>query len=334
MRIKYFLLVVFAIYLLQCKHSDTQYILNEGKIFGTYYHIKYKNPNGKNLKATIEQKLQEFNASLSTFEPNSIISRINQNDPSVNTDTYFEDMYRMAYQVSEKTGGAFDITVAPLVNAWGFGYGKLEHTTLPNVDTILPYIGYKKISLTNHKLLKESPKTLLDASAIAKGQGVDVIAQLLDNNGCINYMVEIGGEVRCKGVNPNREKWHIGIDAPQDDPTNENRTLETIVAISNVGMATSGNYRQYYYKNGKKYAHTINPHTGMPVQHHLLSATVIAPTCMEADAFATAFMVLGTEQSIAVCKSIPQLDCYLIYADKNGQIKTRYTSGFEQYFVK
>lgn len=337
MKIKFFpaiLPLVCLLFLTQCKPVNKEYTFLEGKIFGTFYHITYLHPKGVDLTKEIEERLKEFDASLSTFNPNSIISRINRNDSDVNTDIFFEEMYSMSRQVSIKSNGAFDITVAPLVNAWGFGYGNHDTSLKPNLDTIMPYIGYQKIKLLNHKMIKDDPHIMIDASAIAKGQGSDVIARLLEEYGCENYMVEIGGEIACRGLNPKGEKWHIGIDKPNDDPADENKELQTIIAISNVGMATSGNYRQFYFKDGKKYAHTINPHTGYPVQHNLLSATVIAPTCMQADAYATAFMVLGVESSMSVCSTIPDMDCYLIYADKNGEYNTVYTKGFQKYLTE
>ena len=328
------LLIVTLVLFTQCKPAKKEFVYNEGKVFGTYYHLTYDSPKGRDLKSEIEQCFREFDLSLSTFNPNSVITRINQNDSTVKTDPYFEEMYAMAREVSEKSEGAFDITVAPLVNAWGFGYGNHDHAASPKIDTIMPFIGYRKITLKDHRIIKEDPRIRLDASAIAKGQSCDVIARLLDEEGCENYMVEIGGEIRCKGLNPKGEQWHIGIDKPKDDPANVGEELQIILQVSNIGLATSGNYRQFYYKDGKKYAHTINPHTGAPVEHNLLSATVIAPTCMQADAYATAFMVLGIEKSIKLCESMPEMDCYLIYADKDGSNKIVYTKGFEKYFTK
>ena len=329
------LLTILSLLLLpQCKPVNKEYTFLEGRVFGTYYHITYLHPKGINLEKVVDDKFKIFDLSLSTYNPGSIISRINTNDSGVTTDSYFEEMYAMAREVSEKTSGAFDITVAPLVGAWGFGYGSNDQSATSDVDTILPYIGFQKVKLQNHKLIKTDPRIRLDASAIAKGQGSDVIARLLEEYGCENYMVEIGGEVACKGLNPKGQKWHIGIDKPNDDPADENKELQTIIAIANVGMATSGNYRQYYYRDGKKYAHTINPRTGYPVQHNLLSATVIAPTCMQADAYATAFMVVGVDSSLQICKSVPDMDCYLIFTNEKGEYKTAQTTGFEKYLSK
>ena len=318
----------------QCGKKNEEYSFNRGQIFGTYYSITYLNPKKIDLHPQIEAKFQEFDNSLSTYNPNSIISRINTNDSAVVTDQFFNTMYLMAYQVSEKSEGAFDITVAPLVNAWGFGFGNHDHSTSPNIDSIMPLIGYNKIRLENNRLIKNDPRIMLDASAIAKGQASDVIAKLLEQNGCENYMVEIGGEIACKGLNPKGEKWHIGIDKPVDDPANEDAELQTILAITDVGLATSGNYRQFYIKDGKKYAHTINPKTGFPVEHNLLSVTVIASNCMQADAYATAFMVLGVEKSLEICNQFDDMECFLIYSDENGNNKTAHSNGFERYLAE
>ncbi len=324
------LLVAFA-FVYHSPFKKAEYIHNEGKAQGTYYSATYLQPDGKDLQPEIEKLFNEFDLSLSTYNPNSIISKINRNNDSVSTDVYFETMFAAARKVSEHTNGAFDITVAPLVNAWGFGFGNQDRSKAPDVDTILPLIGYRKVKIENHKIIKENPAIMIDASAIAQGYSADLIAKLFEENGCQNYMIDIGGEIMCKGVNPKGKLWHIGIDKPVDDPENTNDELQTIVSLTNVGLTTSGNYRQFYYQNGKKFAHTINPRTGFPVDHNLLSATVVAPNCMQADAYATAFMVLGVDSAMAVCRSIPEMDCYLIYTDKDGKYQVAYTDGFKKY---
>ncbi len=328
-------LMVLAMPLLamSCATGSKEYIRNTGRIFGTYYSVVYQQPEGIDLQDKLERRMQEFDRSLSTFNPESVISRINRNDTAVRTDAYFEAMYVVAGRVSRQTEGAFDITVAPLVNAWGFGFGNGDRQDAPVVDTIMPYVGYWKIKWENHRLIKEDPRTMLDASAIAKGYSCDVMAALLEENGCRNYLVEIGGEVVCRGVNPQGGKWRIGINKPIDDETNLLNEYETVVAITDAALATSGNYRQFYYLDGKKYSHTIDPRTGKPVDHNLLSATVVAPTCMEADAFATAFMVLGKDKALEVCGAVPGLDCFLIYADEAGQNQVACTEGFKKYLT-
>jgi len=333
---KKFVLFFVPFILLSCQKqvSDKEYIHNTGKIYGTFYNIIYQHPEGKDLHEQILEVFKDFDLSLSTFNPNSIISRINQNADSVLLDQYFLDMYHMAVYVSELSKGAFDITVAPLVNAWGFGFGNVEQGIKPDVAELLSYTGYRKISLQNNRLYKTDSRIMLDASAIAKGQASDVVARFLEKQGCENYMVEIGGEVMCNGKNARGLPWQIGIDKPVDDPANEQQELQAIIGISGVGLATSGNYRQFYFKDGKKYSHTINPRTGYPVDHNLLSATVIAPSCMQADAFATAFMVLGVDSSLVLCNQVPDMECYLIYTDPSGNFQVAYTDGFKKYITE
>lgn len=315
----------------QKKEKPVEYIHNEGKAQGTYYSAIYQQPEGKNLQTAIDSLFKRFDLSLSTYNPNSIISKINQNIDSVETDAYFETMYKVAMEVSIKTNGAFDITVAPLVNAWGFGFGNKDRSQEPDVNEYLPYIGYNKVQLINHKIVKEDKRIMLDASAIAQGLSADLIAKLFEENGCKNYMIDIGGEIACKGVNPQGNNWQIGIDKPVDDPENTNAELQTIISVTNVGLTTSGNYRQFYVQGGKKYAHTINPKTGYPVSHNLLSATVIAPTSMQADAYATAFMVLGVDSSMALCQQIKDMECYLVFSDEKGEYQVTMTEGFKKY---
>ncbi|GAB1415030.1 FAD:protein FMN transferase [Paludibacter sp.] len=331
MNIKQLIICLVTVSLFACQNKP-EYIKNSGSIFGTYYHVTYQQSEGKDLHELIKNEMQKFDMSLSTYNPNSIISRINSNDETIETDEFFNTMFVEAQSVSANTGGAFDITVAPLVNEWGFGFGNHERKEIPKIDSILSFIGYQKVTLKNNHIFKQDRRMMLDASAIAKGLSSDVIGKLLSDNGCKNYMVEIGGEIACKGVNPDGKKWIIGIDKPIDDSFVTQRELQTTLAITDCGLATSGNYRQFYYRDGKKYAHTINPRTGYPVEHNLLSATVIASSCMRADAYATAFMVLGVDSSLAVCKRTPDVECYLIFEDNQGKYQIVYTDSFDKYF--
>lgn len=328
------LFIAIASVLYFSKKPNVDYIHNEGQTQGTYYTATYLQPEGIDLQKKMEERLHQFDLSLSTYDSTSIISRINQNDTSVRTDADFEQMFKAARQVSEHTHGAFDITVGPLVKAWGFGFGNTGHSKTPDVSKILPYVGFRKVRIENHQFLKDNPGIMIDANAIAQGFSSDIIAKLLDDNACENYMIEIGGEIVCKGLNPKGEKWRIGIDKPVDDSTNSNTELQTIVSITNMALTTSGNYRKFYNKDGKKYAHTIDPHSGYPVVHNLLSATVTAPSCMLADAYATAFMVMGVDSSLAICKRTPEMDCYLIYTDDKGKNQVIYTDGFKKYLTK
>lgn len=325
------ILIGVSIFFIKNESPKVAYIHNEGKAQGTYYSATYLQPEGKDLQPQIEKLFNDFDLSLSTYNPNSVISRINQNDTTVRTDEYFETLFNVAQEISEITDGAFDMTVAPLVNAWGFGFGNHDRKHKPDVEKILPLIGFKKVRLENHKIIKENPSIMLDASAIAQGYSADLIAELFEKNGCKNYMIDIGGEIACKGLNPKSKLWQIGVDKPIEDPANTSPQLQTILKLTDVGLTTSGNYRQYYYNNGKKYAHTINPKTGYPVDHNLLSATVVAKNSTLADAYATTFMVLGVDSAMALCNRIPEIDCYLIYTDNKGKYQVCYTNGFKKY---
>lgn len=302
---------------------------DNGLIFGTVYRITYQNEH--NLRAEIERELRRFDASLSPFNEASTISKVNRNEDIV-IDTLMRNVFERSMQVSEATRGAFDITVAPLVNAWGFGFKDGIFPDSAQVDSLLQITGYRKVTLTTDgKIRKEDDRIMLTCSAVAKGYAVDIIAGLLEKKGISNFMVDIGGEVVVKGKNPHRNLWSIGINKPVEDSLAANQELQTILNLTGAGIATSGNYRNYYYKDGKKYAHTIDPRTGYPVQHSLLSATVIARDCMTADALATSFMVMGLEESVAFCSEHPDIDAFFIYSDEQGKIHTRNTKGMKRY---
>ena len=323
------ILVAGTVLILMRQQRPAVFQKDSGLIFGTLYHITYQ--HDRSLKEEIENELHRFDASLSMFNDTSTISLINRNADIV-PDTLFINVFRRSMEISEQTGGAFDITVAPLVNAWGFGFKEGIFPDSLQVDSLLQIVGYHRVSLdAEGKVVKQDPRLLLDASAIAKGYAVDVIAQLLSRNGVQNYMVDIGGEVNVRGHNPNGGLWRIGINRPTDDSLSVNQELQTVLSLSDVGIATSGNYRNYYYRDGKKYAHTIEPRTGFPVQHSILSATVIARDCMSADAYATAFMVMGMEQAQAFIQQHPDIEAYLIYADEEGNYQTYSSEGMKQY---
>jgi thiamine biosynthesis lipoprotein len=328
------LLVLTALLLFACQPAKKEYQFNEGYIWGTIYHIIYDNPNNKDLHEEIKAKMNEFDHSLSTYKPNSIISRVNNNDSTVVLDHYFETVFNRSLEISKKTDGAFDMTIAPLANAWGFGFkNKLEPEDIP-VDSLLQIVGYNKVKLLNNQVIKDDPRIMFDPSAIAKGYGVDVVANFLESKGISNYMVEIGGEIRVKGLSNKNRSWRVGIDRPIDDPEVKNREIQDILSLVDGAMATSGNYRQFYIKKGKKYAHTIDPKLGYPVQHSLLSASVIAPDCMTADAYATAFMVLGLEKSITIVENDPNLNAYFIYTDEEGKYQTYSSDKIREMILK
>lgn len=328
---KYFFLPVLLGLVLSCT-SPKSYVRNEGFVFGTTYHLIYESDS--DLHTQIMGEIAKVDWSLSTYKDTSVISRVNKNDQSVVLDPHFLTVYQKALEVTTVTEGAFDMTVAPLVNAWGFGFTNKDSMTQQKVDSILEFVGMGKVTLANGAIVKSDPRLMLDASAIAKGYGVDVAALYLESMGVTNYMVEIGGELRVKGLNDKGLPWSVGIDKPIDDPTVSDRQLQEVLALDNHSLATSGNYRNFYYQGNQKYAHTINPKTGYPVQTSVLSASVIAPDCMTADAYATAFMVLGLEKSLAIANADPTLEAYFIYSDEGGQLKEACTNGFERLIKK
>ncbi len=331
MNFKYLIILLFPVVLVSCGNKS-KYVFNEGFVFGTIYHIVYESPEGKDLSKGIEEEMAKLGNSFSTFIDTSVISKVNKNEP-VKLDSHFLKVFNKAMEVSEKTDGAFDITVMPMVNAWGFGFKNKEKITPELIDSLKKIVGYKKIALENGKIVKQYPATMLDCSAIAKGYSCDVIGEFLESKGCKNYMVEIGGEVVAKGVNKKGKLWSIGISDP-DESAFFTQELQAIVQLSDRALATSGNYRNFYVEDGKKYAHTIDPKTGYPVQHSLLSATVLAANCMTADAYATAFMVMGLEKGVELSKQIPEIDVYFIYADTDGMNKIYMSDSFKSMLVE
>lgn len=306
-------------------------VYNEGTIFGTIYHAKYL--YDKDLKAEIEEELHRVDASLSMFNPKSTISCLNRSETD-KTNEMLDEVLGLSFAINKATDGAFDPTVAPLVNAWGFGFKSGQMPDSMQVDSLRTLVGLSGIHLQDGRLRKDNPLSILDFSAIAKGYGVDRAAQVLRNHDIRNFMVEIGGEVVTEGVNEKGEPWRIGINKPDDDSTSTNTELQDIISLSGKAIATSGNYRNYYISGGRKIAHTINPKTGYPAQQDILSSTVMAPSCAEADAFATAFMVLGLEESKAVLMKQPQLEAYFIFSDERGNYQTWYTKGFAKFIIK
>lgn len=320
------ILIVGTIFIIRQQHV-TPYQHDEGFIFGTIYHITYQ--SDENYQKEIEAELQKVDNSLSPFNKTSIISRINRNE-DVAVDGMFKEVFELAETISKETDGAFDITVAPMVNVWGFGFKKGITPSKEVIDSIRALVGYHKVALEAGHVKKQNPNIMLDCSAIAKGYGSDVVARLLKRKGIENFMVEIGGEVVTRGNSEKRVPWRIGVNKPTDDSLNTNTELQTVLNVTDKAMATSGNYRNFYYKNGKKYAHTIDPKTGLPVQHNILSATVVADNCATADAYATSFMVLGMKGAQKILEKHPDLLAYLIYSDNQGNNQVWYSPSMKK----
>ncbi len=322
-----FMIALFLATVIVLRRShDHPFQENHGKVFGTLYSIKYQSDN--DLQLEIERAMQEVDDALSPFNEGSIISAINRGE-AVEGNDLFMDVFRLAKDVYAETDGAFDITIAPLVNAWGFGFRRSSSVDSCAIDSIRQFVGFDRVKAVGNRIVKEHPETMLDCSAIAKGYGVDHVAKLLEAKGVKNFMVEIGGEIVVRGTNPKGDLWRVGVNKPVDDSLSLNQELQTILTLTDKAMATSGNYRNFYYKDGKKFAHTIDPRLGYPIQQNILSATVVAADCATADAYATAFMVLGMEEAKAICQKHPELGVYLIYVDDDGTIRIYHTDNIE-----
>ncbi|MNQ63735.1 Thiamine biosynthesis lipoprotein ApbE precursor [compost metagenome] len=304
-----------------CKSDKKSLTKVEGNAQGTTYHISYLSDDGINHKTAIDSLLNEIDRSMSTWLPGSIISRVNNNDKSVIVDHYFIDVFNKSLEVSEKTNGLFDVTVGPLVNSWGFGFTKKATLDSTTIDSLLHFVGYKMVKLEGNKIIKAKQEIKIDFNAIAQGYSVDVLANYLESKGIDNYLVELGGELKAKGKKEN-ENWKVGIDKPDEKSTSE-RKLKAVIHLNNKALATSGNYRKFYVENGQKFSHIIDPRTGYPARQNLLSATVIADEGIVADAYATAFMVMGLKKSIQFLEDNKdlKLSVYFVY-DDSGKLKS------------
>jgi thiamine biosynthesis lipoprotein len=301
---------------------------------GTSYHITCEVPDTIDLQPQVDSILQAFDRSLSSYDSNSVISKINRNE-DLTVDLLFTNVFIKSEEVFRASGGVFDITVMPLVNAWGFGPGKREPVDPARIDSLLEFVGMEKVKIENGKIVKSDPRVQIDVNAIAQGYSVDIVAEFFEKMGSENYMVEIGGEIRAKGVNQNGRIWRIGIDRPDFGNMIPGAELEAIVELKNKSLATSGNYRKFYEENGIKYTHSIDPETGYPSKHSLLSATIVTDDCMTADAYATVCMVGGLEKSKEILKSHPELEGFLIYGDgETGEYRLYVTEGMKKWVIE
>jgi len=327
--------ILFAIYLITRTAAKGEYISVAGLTQGTTYHITYESKRGENLKSSIDSLLSDFDLSLSGYNPNSLISRFNRNEPGTRSDKRFIDVFEKSEEVFQKTGGAFDITVAPIINALGFGSNRdTMDVDSSMIDSLLAYVGMDKVKLSGDSLIKENENIKLDVNGIAQGYSVDLVAKYLEERKIKNYMVEIGGEVKARGRNQKNRIWRIGIDKPVEGNILPGSELQTIIRLDNRALATAGNYRKYYERNGIKYVHIINPKTGYPVISRLLSATVVARDCITADGYDTPLMVMGLEKSIKFLEENRFLEAFLIYTDEKGEFRVFYTPGLKKYFAE
>ena len=345
--------------LIACQSETTvntqNYSKIQGETMGTVYNITYS--SDKNYKPKIDSLLRAINNEVSVYEPNALITKFNKSETGIEFSEYengkhFLMNFKKSKEIYQIANGLFDPTVMPLVNYWGFGYTPRNLTQVDSlsVDTLLQSVGFQKINYTVENrnwtrkpketkekrqvffvFKKENPKTELDFGAIAKGYGVDAVGELLEKHGVQNYLVEIGGELRTKGKNPKGEKWTLAINTPKAGAAVTD--YEAIILLENQSMATSGNYRNFHTIEGKKYSHTINPTTGFPEVNKILSASVITTDCMSADAYATAFMVMGLDSAFSLASRLPNLEAYFIYGDEQGAMEVKYTEGVGEMLV-
>lgn len=321
---KYVLLLTL---LASCGKEKPTYTTLAGKAQGTTFTITYQDSLARDFSQPIDSLFRLMDKSMSLWDSASVISRMNRNEQGVVADEHFIAVFEKARSISETTDGIFDATVGPLVKAWGFSIKKgLPPPDSAQVNSLRQLVGFQKIRLENGVLQKADPRMEIDFNAIAQGYTVDVMADFLEKNGVKNYLVEIGGEVRAAGVNERGSVWNIGIDKPVENE--KGRPLQTTIALSGKSLATSGSYRKFVERDGKKFSHAIDPKTGYPITHNLLSVSVIADDCTTADAYATAFLVLGMEKAMELAQQLG-LEAYCIYEDETGALQVRATPGFQ-----
>jgi apbE family lipoprotein len=321
-----------------CQPSVNEKVyLIEGEAQGSTYHIKYIAERDENLKPAIDSILEVIDRSMSTYRSDSAISKINQGDTTVVVGEHFRKVFEASQQIWQESEGLFDPTVGVLVNAWGFGKQKISEADLPTdkkIDSLRKYVGFDKVALTEKNLIKKRyTEILFDFNAIAQGYTSDVVANYLSTRGIKNYIVEIAGEMYLKGKNTVEDKsWTIGVENPLKPL--DDRDLVATIQFTNQGLATSGNYRKVWTdSNGRKYVHSINPLTGRATQSDVLSATVVAPSTMLADGYATMFMVMGLAKSKAFLEKHPDLAVLLVYSDDKHQEATYKTKSFEKLII-
>lgn len=324
--------------------GDRSYQELQGQTMGTTYLVKYYDQEGRNFQQEIDEALKNLNLEVSTYIPNSTISAFNQSERGIALDynpnggdaydnIHFLANLKVALEISELSGAAFQPTIMPLVNYWGFGYTEKRAVSAVDsikVEALMANVGLDKVRLGMDSLLKELPGVQLDFSALAKGYGVDMLGVILESYEVKDYFVEIGGEILARGESPRGDAWKAGISVPSTEALPQE--LAATTPLLDQAIATSGNYRNYYELEGEKYGHTINPVTGYPEKNNLLSASVITDNCTRADALATAFMVLGPDKALALAKQLEGVEAYFIVGKPDGSMATLYTDGLEAIF--
>ncbi len=326
------------------RFSQTRMVDLRGFTQGTTYMVKFYKPltlrtlfdindnYARRTKNRLEKLLVEFDNSLSGYNKESIVSKVNRNQ-DVETDSLFNRVFKRSVELYSESGGLLDVSAAPLFELWGFGFKNGLEPTESAIDSVRAFIGIDKVKITDNRVIKSNNNITLNFNAIAQGYSVDIVGDWLDIKEIDAYIVDIGGEIKSKGVKADGNKWRVGIDKPVDNNNTPGADMQTIITLHNRALATSGNYRKFYIKDGKKYSHTINPVLGKPVEHNLLSATVIADNAMDADAYATILMVLGVDKAKLFLAEHKEIDAYLVYSVED-EMMVYSTEGFNKLIVK
>lgn len=319
-----------------CMPKAKTYTKVEGFTQGSTYHITYNDPQGRDLRTNIEELLEDIDNSMSLYNPSSLLTRLNGNDTSAVPDRWIAECLEISRQISEDTDDAFDVTLRPLIAAYRIGTEDTPRLlSQREIDSIRVFTGYKKVRIENGRLVKDDPRLALDFNAIAQGYSSDLMGAMFDSLGVKDYMVEIGGEILCKGKNPEGKEWLVGIDRPVEGNMVPGEDLQTILKLTDCGLVTSGNYRKFAFdENGNKVTHTIDPHTLRPATHNLLSATILAPTSAIADGYATVCMVMGLEKSKKLLERHPEMEGYLVYSRPDGSMGVYATPNIRKRIVK
>ena len=324
-----FIIGVLAL-LASCNPRPQKMVL-QGLAQGSYYNVTYYDEQGRNFQREVDSIFQAVDMSINLWVDTSVISKVNRNE-DVTLDAIFVDNFRIAQEAARLSDGYFDPTISPIVAAWGFSYKHGDSITPKLIDSLKQLVDYRNIRIESGKVVKENPDMKLDFNAIGQGYTSDLIASFLDSRGIKNYLVDTGGEIMARGSKPNGDSWIVGIEKPADSWDSE-QVVQTRVTLRDKGLVTSGSTRKYVERNGKRYSHCIDPNTGYPVEHQLLSATVLAENSVWADALASICMVMGMEKSLPLIESLDGVEAYYIYVNENDELETFATDGFKELII-
>ena len=328
---KSFLVILALLALASCDNQPKKIIL-KGLAQGSYYAITYYDEQGRNFQREVDSIFRAVDRSVNLWVDSSVICKVNRNE-EVELDSIFVDNFRIAQEAARLSGGYFDPTISPIVAAWGFSAKTGDSITPQLIDSLKQLVDYRKVRIENGKVVKENPAMQLDFNAIAQGYTSDMIASFLESRGISNYLVDTGGEIMAKGNKPDGKPWIVGIEKPADNWDSE-QVVQTRIALRDKGLVTSGSTRKYVERNGKRYSHCIDPTTGYPVEHQLLSATVLAENSVWADALASICMVMGMERSLETIEAMDGVEAYYIFVNAEGELETFATAGFEALIIE